>query len=346
MSRNFALEHKEKLKEELKVQLPVPIDSKRYLIGRIAFIDVAILLPFLLLSGLSIYFFFRIGWLTKTTFIISTTPTIGIGLMQFIKHSVRKEIPFLKYGVIWKYQFKKREKTFFYRKGAMDMNDKQDARRKIGIKSTFADCYETVDNRFVRVFEVSSINMALANKSEKRASLNAFKVFMTTLSFLKQIQFSQIAQPISLSRHLQSIMKKNKDEKNEIKRMLIKSYRNFMDEEIQKSRNLVTRKRYISISQNIGSDREKSLNKIDSTSQLLISKIEAMRFDYSKLTVRQLNNADLTKLMFTCVDYDSAIAIGDHIVSRAASRNMVSMGEETAKQMIESLTKELKEKIS
>lgn len=345
MSRNFAFERKEQMRRELKVQLPVPIDSKRYLIGRIAFVDVFLLLPFVLISGLSVFFFYKVHFLNQWTIIGSFIPTVLIAVAQFTKHKVRKEISFIKYGILWKYQFKKREKEFFYRKGALDMADKQDARKKIGIKTVFADCYETKDKRLVRVFEVSSVNLSLSNKSEKRSTLEGFKVFMTTINFLKSIQFSQIAQPINLTRHIQHVTKNNKDQQNDIKRMLLKSYKGYV-EEIQKSRDLVTRKRYITISQKIGSDREKALDQIDQQSKLLTSKVESMSFDYSSLSIKQLNNDDLTKLMFTCIDYDSAVSLGDHIISRASNRSDLSVGEESAKKMIDTLTRQLKEKIN
>lgn len=345
MVRNFALERKEEMRKELKVQLPVPIDSKRYLIGRIAFIDLLIISPFLLITGLSLFLLYKVGLLNMWTMIISSFPTLAVAGMQFTKHKVRREISFIKYGIFWKYNYNKREKKFHYRKGAFDMNDKQDARRKIGIKTVFADCYETNDNRFVRVFEVSSINLSLSNRSEKRSALDSFKVFMTSINFLKTIQFSQIAQPINLTRHLQHITQRNKNQQNEVKMMLQKSYRSYI-EEIQKSKDLVTRKRYIIISQKIGNDREKALDQIDQKSKLLMTRVESMTFDHSSLSIKLLNNDELTKLMFTCVDYDSAVAVGDYIVSRASNRSMVSVGEESAKRMIETLTKQLKERIN
>ncbi|NUH84733.1 hypothetical protein HUN92_13490 [Bacillus firmus] len=345
MSRNLALERKEQLRSELKVQLPVPIDTKRYLMGRVAFIDVAIFSPFLALSCLFIYIFYSTGSLNKYTFILSAIPSVAIITFQMMKHPVRREISYLKYKILWRYNFKKREKEFYYRKGALDMGDKQDARRKIGIKATFADCYETTDKRFVRVFEVSSVNLSLANKPEKRSALDSFKVFMTTINFLKSIQFSQIAQPINLTRHLQHVMKKQKGEDNLAKRLLNQGYRNHI-EEIQKSRDLVTRKRYIIISRNIGNDREKALDELDQQSKLLMTKIESMTFDYSSLSIKQLNNDELTKLMYTCTDYDNAVSIGEHIIDRANNRSSVSVGENTAKELIDVLQRQLREKIN
>ncbi|QII26977.1 hypothetical protein G3M81_23085 [Bacillus paralicheniformis] len=333
------------MRNELKVQLPVPIDTKRYLMGKVAFIDVAIFSPFLLLSGLLIYLFYSCGILNKYTFIFSISPSIAIIAFQMIKHPVRKEISYLKYKVLWRYNYKQREKEFFYRKGAFDMADKQDVRRKIGIKSTFADCYETNDKRFVRVFEVSSVNLSLANKPEKKSALESFRVFMTTINFLDSIQISQIAQPINLSRHLQHISKRQQGEESHVKRLLNKGYRNYI-ENIQKSRELVTRKRYITISKNIGSDREKALDEIDQLSKLLITKVESMTFDYSTLSVKQLNNDELTKLMYTCMDYDNAVSVGDYIIERANDRSSISVGENTAKDLIDVLQRQLTEKVN
>ncbi|MCM3227562.1 hypothetical protein [Terribacillus saccharophilus] len=229
------------------------------------------------------------------------------------------------------------------------MSDKNDVRRKIGIKGTFAECYETVDKRFVRVFEVSSVNLSLANKEEKRKSLESFRVFMNTLSFLSTIQFSQIAQPINLNRHLEFMRKRQEDEqrieRNDAKALLSKGYLDFMDD-IQKSKDLVTRKRYVIISQKIGSDRDKALEEIDQKSKLLISRLEAMVLDGSTINVKQLDNEELTKLMYTCVDYDNSVSVGEFITERANNRSQVTLGVSTAEEMMNTLKKQLTERVN
>lgn len=345
MYRDLAYERKEQLRKELKVQLPVAIDSKRYLIGRLAFVDVFLILPFVLLTLFLGFLFYRLGILNNWTLILAALPTVAISVLQLTKHKVRKEISFIKYGVLWKYEYKKRNKQFHNRKGAFDMSDKKDARKRIGIKSVFAECYETNDNRFVRVFEVSSVNLSLSNKSEKRTALESFRVFMTTLNFIKTIQFSQIAQPINLTRHIQNVTQRNQNHDNKAKLMLQKSYRSHL-QEIQKSKDLVTRKRYIIISEKIRQDRDDALDKIDQNSTLLMNKIDAMTMGYTTLSIKQLNNDELTKLMYTCVDYDSAVAIGDYIVDRASNRSLISVGEESARRLLETLQKQLNEKIN
>lgn len=333
--------------KDLKVQLPVPIDSKRYLIGNISFKDLLIIAPFGLLSVIIGYLFFLLGILNPFTFVFVIIPVLIGFVGQTFKHPVRKEINYFTYGFWWKYSFRKRTKVFTIQKGgALHLSSETDTRKKIPIKNVYADCYETTDGYFVKVFEVSTINMSLMNIEEQREILNAFKAFMNTLNFVNDIQFNQIAQPISLERHIQNVHRKSLRETNICKVMLNKAYIKSMDEDIQKSRDLVTRKRYAIIRQKIGSDREKSLNDITTKAQMFKSKLESVDFGYSNLSVKELNNDELIKLMYICIDYDNSVAVGDYIVSRATDKSDFSIGEQTAKQLIETLTKNLTERIN
>lgn len=332
--------------KDLKVQLPVPIDSKKYLVGNVSFKDLLIIAPFGLLSVILGYFFKVIHFLNMFTFIIIVIPVLAAFVGQTFKHPIRKEINYFTYGFWWKYSFRRRTKVFTIQKGALHLSTPNDTRKIIPIKNVFADCYETTDGHFVKVFEVSTINMSLMNLEEQREILNAFKAFMNTLNFVNHIQFNQVAQPISLERHIQSVQKKFLKESNLCKSMLHKSYVKFMDEEIQKSRDLVTRKRYVIIRQKIGSDREKSLNDITTKAQMFKSKLESVDFGFNNLQVKELNNDELIKLMYICIDYDNSVAIGNHIISRAKDKSDFSVGEQTAKQLIETLQRNLTERIN
>ena len=331
---------------DLKVTLPVPIDSKKYLIGNFSFKDLLIISPFALLSVLLLFLFFTTGLLNTLTIVMSVLPAVIGFLGQTMKHPIRKEIPYYKYGVLWKYSFKKRPKVFTIQKGALHMSSGTDTRKKIPVKNVYANCYETKDNRFVKVIEVRTLNLSLMNIDEIREILNAYKNFMNTLNFVTEIQFDQIAQPISLEKHIQNKAKKSLRENNLCKIMLNRAYVQSMDEDIQKSRDLVTRKRYAVITQKIGSDREKSLNEITTKAQMFISKLQGVDFGYTNLSAKELNNDELIKLMFVCVDYDNAVAIGDNIISRATDRADFSIGEQTAKQLIETLTRNLTERVN
>src|SRR5690606_36561752 len=123
--------------------------------------------------------------------------------------------------------------------------------------------YETTDDRFVKVLEVSNINLSLKNKSETESIFNSYRNFINEVLITDRIQISQIAQPVNLTRHLMYIDEVTKEEviKNSAKRELIKSYKKYIDK-TQKSRDMVQRKKYIIFDQKIGSDREKALQEI------------------------------------------------------------------------------------
>jgi len=351
--RNSSNEKNGLAHDDLTVQLPVPIDSRKYLIGRIAFVDVFITSPFIVITALLLIFLKSHDLLNKYVFIISCLPAIGVIAGQMLKHPVRKEISYTQYAVLWKYRFKKRQKVFFKRKGQIDMSDTQDARRVLGIKKPYADCYETPKN-LVRVFEVSSVNLSLSNSAEKKASLESFRTFLTSSDFYRRIQFCKIAQPINLDRHIFHFNTNRKKSIDNLSNpsdialkgmeMLAKSYENEI-QNISKDRNLVTRKNYIVITQPIKNDRDKALELIDGTSKILISKLEGLIIDRSSLKVHQLNNQELTTLLHTCIDFDSSVSVGSHILKRTESYSEYSMGEDSAKKLVATLTKELQQSI-
>lgn len=343
---NNSSSQQERLRQELKVQLPVPIDSKKYLIGNIAFIDIAMMIPFLVLSGLIGLLFFNFGILNTYTLVVCALPVVAAFVGVTTKHAIRKEIAYWKYGVLWPIQYKRRTKEFFIKKGALDMSVETDTRLQLGIINVYANCYETTDKRFVKVFEVGSINTSLMDIEEEREVYNAYKGFMTTLNFVHEIQFQQIASPISLETHLVNVEKRNLRETNPVKVLLNKGYVKSLTDNVQKSRELISRRRYVVISEKIGSNREKALNEITTKGQMLKSKLENITFGYTTLPVTELKNDDLIKLMFVCVDYDNAVSVGEDIIKRATDKADFSIGEKTAKQLIETLQKNLTEKVN
>lgn len=335
----------ESRRDNLMVQLPVPIDSRKYLIGRIAFVDVLIASPFVLITALFLLFLYRSGLWNTYVAVFLCLPTIAVILAQMTKHPVRKEISFIEYGLIWRYFFKKRQKVFFKRKGEIDMSDTYDSRKVLGVKGVYLDCYETSKN-LVRVFEVSSVNLSLANRSEKKSTLDSFKVFLTSSDFFHQLQFCKIAQPINLDRHLKNFRNIERHGSNDdVKAMLNRSYEKHMLE-VGKNRNLVARKNYIVLTQPIrNKDKDKALLEIDNKSAILVQKLSNLVLDSSSLSVKQLNSEELTLLLHTTLDYDSAVSVGRHIIKRSNSTSDVSMGEETAKRLIESLKRDLEQVI-
>lgn len=342
--RESYLDRKDRLRGEGKVELPLNIDTKKYLIGNIAFKDLLVVSPFALLSIIIIVILHKTGNLSQTTFIVSLAPTGFMAMLQIIKHPIRKNLSFLTFRVLWRLKYNKRKKQFYYQKGEISMANQEDVRLKLGIKNVFSGAFETTDGYFAKVLEVSSVNLSLMNKTEMNNIFESYRTYLNEMN-LKSIQIEQIAQPVNLSQYLLYIDRKTENEQNYAKRMLKQSYKRYV-EDIQKSRNMVQRKRYIIIRQSVGSDREKSIQELDRKALIEQSKIENMLTGSARLNVKILQNEELIKLIYTCLDYDNAQAQGENIVTRANSKIDVSMGEKSAREIIDVFEKKLNESIN
>ncbi len=334
------------MRDEGKVELPLNVDTKKYLFAKISFMDLLVISPAIVLSLIMLVLFKKFGGLSTPKLMLSLAPSFFFAAFQILRHPERKNISFLQYGLIWRIKYKNRNKDFFYTKESMDMADRTfDSRRKLGIKNVFSGCYETTDNRLVKVIEVSSINLSLMNKNEKQSIYESYRAFITELSIINKFQVEQIAQPINLTQYLINIDRQTEGETNIAKRMLARSYKRF-GENIQKSREMVSRKRYFIIDHPISSDREKSIDELDKKTRIIESKLENMLIGQLKLKTKTLDNAQLTKLIYTTLDYDSSLSVGEYIINRANNKINFSVGENTAKELINSLEKQLRDGIN
>lgn len=345
MSRENTIDRRERLKGEGKVELPLNIDTRKYLFANISFNDVFVVSPILIISIIIIFTLFKTGNLSTVTAIVAITPTVFIGAFQIIKHPIRKNLSFLKFRVLWKLQYNKRQKDFFYTKGEIDMANETDVRKKLGIKNIFSGCYETPDNRFVKVLEVSSLNLSLMNRGEAQSIKEGYRTFINENQLVKNLQISVVAQPINLSRYMLHVEEETSKETNPAKRMLAASYTDFV-EDIQRNRNMVARKRYIVIDHPIGNDREKALEEIERNATIILTKIENMLTGHSKLNAKILSNDELMSLLYTCLDYDNAQSLGEHIVDRANNKMDITLGETSARDIISQFEKQLKNSIN
>lgn len=343
MQESF-LDRRERLRGEGKVELPLNIDSKKYLLSNISYMDLLVISPFMVVSFILIMVFHNTLGLSQGTIIISILPTLIVGMFQIIKHPIRKNISFIQFRVLWKLNYNKRIKQFNYQKGEMDMSNDSDVRKRLGIKSVYSGTYETSDNNFVKVIQVSSINLSLMSMKEQKDVFDGYRTFINELN-TKSIQISQIAQPVNLAQYLLFIDLKTEEEEDIAKRMLKRSYKNYI-ENIQKSRNMVKRERYIIISTPIGSDREKSLQEVERTSLIIQSKIDNMLHGSARLSSEILQNNELIKLIYTCLDYENAQNQGDYIVDRANNKMNITLGEDSAQEIIDMFEKKLSETIN
>ncbi|WP_234973064.1 hypothetical protein [Paenibacillus vortex] len=156
-------------------------------------------------------------------------------------------------------------------------NASKDIREQLGIKNVYSECYETTDNRFVKVIRVSSVNLSLLNKKEKTKIFQAYETFLNDLPrSMLPLQVSQIAQPINLTNYGRYIDDQTAKEESYPKAILAKSYLKYVDD-IQKSKNMVSRNRYVIMARSFNSmNRKKVLDELERDVKIVSTQIENM----------------------------------------------------------------------
>src|SRR5690606_31665498 len=245
---------------------------------------------------------------------------------------IRKNLSLLQYKVIWKLRAKRRYKEFHYAKGALPMSRKEgDTRTELGLANIANGCLESTDRKLIKVLEVSSVNLSLMNELAKENVLSAYQSFLNDTGE-KQVQLMQVAQPVNLTNYLMWFNEQLESDSSYAKRVLKQGYFNQI-ERIQKSKNMVTRKRYVVISTPMTSS-DKDYMKIDTTANILKAKLEQMLSGYEKLDVKILHNDELLKFYYACIDFESAQAQGENIINKTNANADVIIGKNTAKELL------------
>lgn len=336
-SSQSAVERRERLKEEGKIELPLNVDTSKYLLSAVKYRDVLISSPLLFLGIATLYTLHQLGiGINSQILIISLAPWVTFLLVLSIQHPERKNISFFVHRIVWRLQFNHRQKLFFYSKGDLMSQSKngkyQDVREQLGITNIYSDCYETIDKRLVKVIKVSSLNLSLLNMKEKRMIYQSYETFLNDLPKNLQLQISQIAQPINLKNYFRYIQSQTSQEEDNVKTLLAKGYLNFVDD-IQKSKNMVSRNRYIVISKSFNSqNRERVLDDLEREAKLVTSLIENMIGGRFQLKTNILNNEELFHLIYTCIDYENAQVNAGF---RATISSPITVGAETYRNMSE-----------
>jgi hypothetical protein len=206
--------------------------------------------------------------------------------------------------ILTKISFLKREKTFHFTKEA-NIDLSQDIRAKLGIFNITNGCYETLDNRLVKVLKVSSVNISLMSPTDRERVFDAYQIFLNDIPReYFDLQMNQIVQPVNLKNYLMNFDKQllfhpNQDQK---KRLLRESYKSKINA-IQKSKNMVSRERYVIISTK---NDPKGFERIDRDTESLKAQIESMLQGRYQLYVEILDNDALENLLYMSIDYENA----------------------------------------
>lgn len=202
-------------------------------------------------------------------------------------------------------KFKMSKKTYeFTKERTHDM--KEDIRSQIGIFNIANDTYETIDNRVVKVIEVSSVNLTGMSENDREKTLRAYQSFLNNLpQHYFPFQVEQFAKPINLKNYMYWTQQKMEDEKSFKKRTLFQSYIDKTNE-IQKSKKMVNKSRFVILSENIGTNKEKALQKLSNKTESMVSSIENMLDGKYSLSASVLNNEELFYLIYSSIDYENA----------------------------------------
>ncbi|MEH6867777.1 hypothetical protein [Priestia megaterium] len=292
---------REQMKKEGRVKLNLHFDASRYIIASVRFMDVVYSLPFLLITAISLLILYKTGTLSTTTLVIAFVPFVFAIALLTMKDSDRKNINQWN-KIFYKINFVRRERTFHFTK-EVNIDLSQDIRTQLGIFNISNGCYETLDDRLVKVLKVSSVNISLMSPSDRERVFESYKTFLNDIprEFF-DIQTSEIVQPVDLKNYLMDIEQSINNERDYVKRLLQGSYRDKIYK-IQKSKNMVSRERYVILSTK---NDKKGLDKIDRMAESLKTQIQNMLRGRYKLNVELLDNAGLESLMYLAIDYENA----------------------------------------
>lgn len=288
---------------EGKIDIPMTIDPARYFIGNIRVKDVAYTIPFIAITVVIWYILHQVGELNSSTFLFACLPPLLFGSFMWVKHPDRKNIPIIT-TFLWKIKYMQSKKIYEYTR-KVESNMSEDIRSQLGVYNIANDCQETLDNRLVKVIELSSINIDGLSIKERDRALTSYQTFLQELPISAfPLQIQQFSKPINLNNYLEWVRGNVNKERNQYKRMFAESYIS-KGNEIQKAKNMVSKARYIIVSQKIGVNKEKAIEKINHLAEQVRSSLENSMIRYD-LEPKILNNEELFQYVYACIDYENA----------------------------------------
>lgn len=331
-----SFQHKEQLRKEGKVEVPLMIDPARYFIGNIRVKDVAYSLPALIFSLLIIYMLYETGNLRTFLLVFSFLPAVLVFTFFWVKHPERKNIPFIS-TLWWRLKYNQDKKLYEFTR-EVEGNMSEDIRSQLGVYNISNDCLETLDNRLCKVLEVPSINIDGLSERERDRVLKDYQTFLQELPVdTFPFQTHQFSQPINLSSYLEWVRESVAKERDVYKRLLAESYI-AKGNEIQKAKNMVNKARYIIVSVKIGSNKERAIEKVSFKAEQIRSSLENTFSRKYEIDPLILNNEQLFQYIYACIDYENAQ------IRQEANRKDISLPYSTTKRKFEKITNDGKVK--
>jgi type IV secretory pathway VirB4 component len=131
---------------------------------------------------------------------------------------------------------------------------KQTTQQYLNISEIKDDCVVLRDGTLVAVILISSINFSLKSAEEQEAIIQAYINFLNSIDFKVQIVIQ--SRKLNIDPYIEKLKKVEKEQTNELLKIQIAEYGNYILE-LVKIGQIMTKKFYITIPYNPGSDQKK-----------------------------------------------------------------------------------------
>lgn len=179
---------------------------------------------------------------------------------------------------------------------------RQTAQNAIPIKAIHGGLLVTQNNNLIKILKINSRNLELMSNIEMNSLFETYEDFLSGLEF--PIQETSVAQPVDLSKYINTQKEILSNTKSEMKRQMLESYIEHA-ENYTKSQKMIQRQRYIIYSAPIkGGNEESYLDAVrDLEEKTLYIKSSLHELE---LTVEETTNREIVKYFHTFFDYHSA----------------------------------------
>ncbi|MED0952729.1 hypothetical protein P4T70_32435 [Bacillus mobilis] len=190
---------------------------------------------------------------------------------------------------------KKKEKKGEHEKTVQDL---------IPVKNIYNEMIETLDNRIIKILNVSAVNTMLMSYAEEREVLENYENFLKSLD--KSIQICRVSIPVNLTDYINHFKENYFSNTNKFKRRMQESYI-WYAKNIQDDKDMIRRARLVVIDESFSDEKskEEAIKKLRHRTSDIKVKIEEM-LQSPKLEATELTNEELKKYIHMSFDYENA----------------------------------------
>ncbi|MDW5525018.1 hypothetical protein R6Z02_14775 [Carnobacterium maltaromaticum] len=301
-AKQMYIQRQMELEKEFKQELPMQLTPYKEWFG-LPIKDFIFHVPLLIIGCTIAYQMYKFGVMSPLNAFLPFFPLASSVLFLQIKSEERENITLAR-QMMDGLKFQKREKEFMFDKQEKESFD-EDIRSKLGIFDITSGCYETIDDRLVKVLKVSTVNLDTMPKKDKERTLKAWENYIEDADIeWFPINVNQYTKPVNLTTYLSEVRKKAINQ-NKVKQAFIGSYIDTCNS-IQQNRTIVTKTPYYII--DVDGTTPESLKEIDRKSQIIKGKIENMLQGRYQLSVSIVDNEELFNVIYSVIDYENAQA--------------------------------------